>query len=58
MTNPKFQIFLGTDNQYYFRLRARNGEIILSSEGYVTKAGCLNGIASVRENALIDERYE
>ena len=34
-----------------FRLKARNGEIIATSEGYVAKAGCMNGIESVRKNA-------
>jgi len=58
MNNPKFQIFTGKDNQYYFRLKASNGEIILSSEGYVTKAGCENGIASVKANAPFDQRYD
>ena len=59
MENPKFQIFKSSTNfQYYYRLRARNGEIILSGEGYTTKQGCLNGIASVKVNAPYDSRYE
>ena len=31
--------------------KARNGEIIASSEGYKSKASCLNGIESVKKNA-------
>ena len=58
MNNPKFQIYLGQNNQYYFRLRAKNGEIILTSEGYVAKSGCQNGIQSVQENAPNDARYQ
>ena len=58
MQNPKFTIFSGADKQYYFRLRAGNGEIILGSEGYVTNAGCRAGIASVKVNAPFDARYE
>ena len=58
MDNPKYQIFKGTNDQYYFRLRAENGEIILASEGYVSKDGCENGISSVKENATSDERYK
>ena len=57
MKNPKFQIFIGKDNQFYFRLYAKNGGIILGSEGYVSKSGCQNGISSVKENAPKDERY-
>ena len=33
--------------RYYFRLKAKNGEIILASEAYNQKAGAQNGIASV-----------
>jgi len=58
MNNPKFQIFRGTNYQYYFRLKAGNGEIVLSSEGYTTKQSCQNGIASVKVNAPYDSRYD
>lgn len=59
MTNPKFQIFKSSANgQFYFHLRAGNGEMILSGEGYTTKQSCLNGIASVKTNAPFDSRYE
>lgn len=59
MNNPKFQIFKSSsNNQYYYRLRARNGEIILVGEGYTTKQSCLNGINSVKENAPYDSRYD
>jgi uncharacterized protein YegP (UPF0339 family) len=47
----KFQVFRSAANsQYYYRLRAANGETIQSSEGYTTKASCLSGIASVKAN--------
>jgi uncharacterized protein YegP (UPF0339 family) len=59
MNNPKFQVFKSTVNsQYYYRLKAKNGETILSGEGYTTKQNCLNGIASVKVNAPFDSRYE
>ena len=58
MENPKFQIFTGQDDQTYFRLRAKNGEIILQSEGYTAKGGCQNGIESVKENAPTDDQYK
>lgn len=58
MDNPKFQVFKDTRNEFRFRLRAKNGEIILhSSEGYSSKQGCLDGIASVKVNAPYDSRY-
>jgi len=53
-----FEIFKDTAGQFRYRLKAGNGEIILASEGYTTKANAENGIASVRTNAPIDSRYE
>ena len=50
-TCPKFEIYNDKAGEFRFRLKARNGEIILASEGYKTKASCENGIESVRKNA-------
>ena len=33
----KFVVFKGKDGQDYFRLKAGNGEVILSSEGYKSR---------------------
>lgn len=57
MKNPKFELYTDKGGQFRFRLRARNGQVILSSEGYKSKSGCQNGIASVKTNAASDERY-
>jgi len=55
----KFQLFKSDKNgEFYFRLKASNGEIILASEGYKAKSGAENGIKSVRENASKPERFE
>lgn len=48
----------GSNEQFYFSLHASNGEIILQSEGYISKQGAENGIASVKSNASIDSRYD
>ena len=53
----KFEIFQGKDSQYYFRLKADNGQTILSSEGYKAKSGAKNGIASVQKNAADPARF-
>ncbi len=59
MKNPKFQVFKSLANEeFYYRLKAINGEVILSGEGYKTKHGCLNGISSVKINAPDDYRYD
>ncbi len=54
----KFVIRKSSDDQYWFVLKAGNGETILTSERYKAKASALNGIESVRKNAPLDERYE
>ena len=51
VSNPKFEIYLDKAGEFRFRLKAGNGETILASEGYTQKAGCKNGIESVRKNA-------
>jgi uncharacterized protein YegP (UPF0339 family) len=49
--HPKFELYQDKGGQFRFRLKARNGEIVASSEAYTTKPACENGIASVRKNA-------
>ena len=49
--HPKFEVYQDKAGEYRFRLKARNGEIILASEGYKEKKSCLNGIESVKKNA-------
>lgn len=49
---PKFEIYLDKKGEFRFRLKARNGEPILASEGYTAKSGCKNGIDSVRQNVV------
>ena len=48
---PRFELYTDRAGAYRFRLRARNGKIILVGEGYARKDGCLKGIESVRRNA-------
>jgi uncharacterized protein len=53
----KFEVFKDKRGEYRFRLKAANGQIIATGEGYKAKAGCENGIDSVRKNAVAD-RFE
>jgi uncharacterized protein YegP (UPF0339 family) len=53
-----FELFKDKSDEFRFRLKAGNGEIILASEGYKQRASAENGIESVRTNAPDDERYE
>jgi uncharacterized protein YegP (UPF0339 family) len=54
----RFDMFRGENDEYYFNLEAANGEIVLSSEGYTSKSGAMNGMESVRENGGDLEQYE
>ena len=49
--HPKFEMYQDKAGEYRFRLKATNGQIIATSEGYKTKASCENGIESVKNNA-------
>ncbi|MCQ2145543.1 MAG: YegP family protein [Bacteroidales bacterium] len=54
----KFEVKVAKNGQFYFNLKAGNGEIILSSEMYTTKRACMNGIASVKKNAPDEGKFE
>ena len=45
-------VIKNTKNGLKFDLKATNGQIIAVSEGYVKRASCMNGIDSVRKNAV------
>ncbi len=47
----KFELYKDRGGKYRFRLKAPNGQIIASSEGYNSKASAKNGIESIKKNA-------
>lgn len=53
-----FVISKRSNGEFQFVLKAGNGQVVLTSEGYSAKAGCQNGIASVRTNGTEDGRFE
>lgn len=54
----KFVISTRKNGEFQFNLKAGNGQTILASEGYSTKAACENGIESVRKNSQEESRFE
>lgn len=54
----KFVITTRANNEYQFNLKADNGQTILRSEGYSSKASCENGVESVRQNSQEEARCE
>jgi uncharacterized protein YegP (UPF0339 family) len=53
----KFEIKTRKNGEFQFNLKATNGQVILTSEGYKTKASCLNGVESVKKNCLDEKRF-
>ncbi|WP_237275877.1 YegP family protein [Tenacibaculum ovolyticum] len=58
MGKSKFEIKKRKDEDFMFNLKAGNGEVILTSQGYESKQGCETGIASVKVNAPFDNSYD
>lgn len=56
--NPKFEVYTDKAGEYRFRLKATNGQIIAVSESYKAMASCMNGVASVKKNAVDAEIVE
>jgi len=54
----KFELYKDKAGEYRFRLKASNGQSILASEGYTSKASAENGIESVKKNAADSTRFE
>ncbi len=53
----KFECYKDKAGEFRFRLKAGNGNNILSSEGYKSKSGCMNGIESVKTNSQDPDRF-
>ena len=51
MAEAKYEIKKSSDGQYYFNLVASNGEVVATSERYVTKSNAERGITAVRSAA-------
>jgi hypothetical protein len=54
----RFETFTGEDSLTYFSMRAKNGETVLSSQGYQTAQSAKKGVTSVKTNGVDAARYE
>ncbi|MFZ1785210.1 MAG: YegP family protein [Ferruginibacter sp.] len=54
----KFIISTRSNGEFQFNLKADNGQTVLSSEGYKTKAACTNGVESVKKNSQSQDNFE
>lgn len=51
----KFEVFQDVKKEFRFRLKAPNGQIIATSEGYTTKQNCMDTIKSIQKHASRSE---
>lgn len=56
--DTRFETFKGLDGKYYFHLKANNGQIVLQSQAYTTKASATNGVTSVKTNGANPARFQ
>lgn len=54
----KFELKQGDSGKFSFNLKSGNGQVILTSQTYETKASALAGVESVRKNSADDGRFE
>ncbi len=54
----KFEISKRKNGEFQFNLKAGNGQVILTSEGYSALQGCENGIESVRKHAQSEANFD
>lgn len=52
-----FGLWQSTDGQFRFHLKAGNGSILLTSEGYTSRTAAIAGILSVQTNGVDDLQY-
>lgn len=56
--NPKFEIYKDKKGEFRFRLKAGNGQIIATGEGYKELSACKKGITSIKKNAPLADIIE
>jgi len=53
-----YELHENEGGQFSFVLKAGNGEVVLRSQVYASKAAAQTGVASVQANCAQDERFE
>ena len=49
--NPKYQVMRDRDKKYYFHLKARTGDVIITSKAFEDKDTCVEALASMKDEA-------
>lgn len=53
MKKPRFQFYVNKKKEHCWRLRASNGEILASGEGFTRKVDAKRGVQAVKESVRI-----
>ncbi len=54
----KFEVYKDKAGKFRYRLKAANGQIILTGEAYNSKTACIEGVQSVKKNSQRDSAFE
>jgi uncharacterized protein YegP (UPF0339 family) len=54
----KFEVYKDKAGKFRYRLKAANGQVILTGEGYNSKTACLMGVESVKKNSQRESAFE
>jgi uncharacterized protein len=57
MRKPHFEIFLGKDNKFEFRLKAANGEPVLYGPGFRNKSEAVRAVSDVMYHGISSARF-
>lgn len=55
---PQFEIVIGTNNMYQWRLLGPDGAVVLTSQGFANKDDAVVSVRTVKENVVFPDRYE
>ncbi len=54
---PSFELWKGADGQFRFHMMDETANVLISSQGYVSRLGALNGLVSVLDNGAYRALY-
>lgn len=55
---PRFEVAHGPTNQTQYKLYDADGKVVVTSDGFPSKAECFKAIQSIKENARVGQRWE
>jgi uncharacterized protein len=56
--SSRFEICIAPTNQIQWKLMNSEKQAVLTSQGFPNKDACLENVRAIKENAMIEQRYE